>query len=158
LRRRWFTTLLATPELVAVARRAASAAIAPIPPTPPLAPAPAMTTTLKFETTLRFELDYIEQAFARACVRESIRHGPENEPYLQLAVSRCARRASTPERQQTTDLDVSGFTSPGPPAHALHLHLPCNLCVCMKPALRSGRAPIRGRKRARTPRERLRLR
>jgi hypothetical protein len=26
-------------------------------------------------------MDYVEQAFIQACVRESIQHGPENELY-----------------------------------------------------------------------------
>lgn len=30
-----------------------------------------------------FNIGYIQQAFTRACVRESLRHGEENAPYMQ---------------------------------------------------------------------------
>jgi hypothetical protein len=103
---------------------------------PPLGPA---TTT-----TLRFEKGYIEQAFARAHMRESIRHGPENELYLQRLAAQHASTGKTtgPENRS---LDLGEFTSPAPSMSSVH------------ESLRSGPALMRGRERARTPRERLRL-
>ena len=43
--------------------------------------ATAGTTARRWLQT--FKVGYIQQAFTRACVREALRHGPENAPYLQ---------------------------------------------------------------------------
>ena len=45
--------------------------------------ATAQATARRWQQT--FKRGYIEQAFTRACVRESLQHGEENAPYLQRA-------------------------------------------------------------------------
>ena len=44
-----------------------------------------------------FIVGYIQQAFSRACVRESLQHGPENAPFLQRAQMRAARPLGAPQ-------------------------------------------------------------
>ena len=52
--------------------------------------ATATATERRWKQT--FKVGYIQQAFTRACVRESLRHGPENSPFLQRVD---AQRANT---------------------------------------------------------------
>ena len=56
-----------------------------------------------------FTVGYLEQAFTRACVRESLQHGKENEPYQQRAD---ARRTAVGRVMQSRKV-VNG--SPVPP-------------------------------------------
>ena len=69
-----------------------------------------------------FNRGFIEQAFRRACVRESLAHGPENEPFLQRAD---VRRTSTGRLTKASSrLPVVGTPVPPMPtvyqaAHAL---------------------------------------
>ena len=69
-----------------------------------------------------FNRGFIEQAFRRACVRESLAHGAENEPFVQRAD---VRRTSTGRLTKASSrLPVAGTPVPPMPtvyqaAHAL---------------------------------------
>jgi len=61
--------------------------------------------------TQTFKAGYIEQAFRRACVREDMRHGEENMPFLQRADARRAAMGKASASKQALD-----GTSPVPRA------------------------------------------
>ena len=45
-------------------------------------------------------MGYIQQTFTRACVREAIRHGPENAPFLlRVDAQRAATGIATPHKK-----------------------------------------------------------
>ena len=59
-----------------------------------------------------FTVGYIQQAFSRACVRESLQHGPENAPFLQRAdARRTAVGRATVSRKCVVDSPVPPFPS-----------------------------------------------
>ena len=59
-----------------------------------------------------FTVGYIQQAFRRACVRESLQHGPENAPFLQRAdARRTAIGRATVSRKCVGDSPVPPFPS-----------------------------------------------
>ena len=57
-------------------------------------------------------MGYVQQAFTRACVRESLQHGKENEPFLQRAdVRRTATGRATLSRKVETDSPIPPMSS-----------------------------------------------